>query len=106
MMEGSFYGEEAFITTLEMMVEDNGDVTVNAAANSQRKEGMRAVSECHCLELGIRDVFDAFGGNRNVLRLLARYACVALPAVKERNATYARSCTLNLLTCICLRNIR
>ena len=67
-----FYGEEAFITTLSMMVEDNCVLTVESATNTQRKEGLKAVSECYCLELGIKDVFEVFGGNRDVLRLLAK----------------------------------
>jgi len=73
LQDGDFYGEEPFITTLSMMVEENCALTVEAAANTQRKEGLKAVSDCHCLELGIKDVFEAFGSNRNVLRLLTRF---------------------------------
>ena len=68
----SFYGEDAFITTLSVMVEDNGDLTVDLAANTLRKDGLVAVTECHCLELSVRDVMDAFSNNSNVLRLLTR----------------------------------
>ena len=70
--EGGFYGEDAFITTLSVMVEDNNDLTVEAAANTLRKDGLVAVTECHCLELSVRDVMDAFSNNSNVLRLLTR----------------------------------
>jgi len=73
LQDGDFYGEEPFITTLSMMVEENCALTVEAAANTQRKQGLKAVSDCHCLELGIKDVFEAFGSNRNVLRLLTRF---------------------------------
>ena len=68
----SFYGEDAFITTLSVMVEDNGDLTVDLAANTLRKDGLVAVTECHCLELSVRDVMDAFSNNSNVLRLLTQ----------------------------------
>ena len=69
---GEFYGEETFIITLSMMVEDDVELTTEAPANTQRKSGMQAVSECHVLELGIKDVFKVFGGNRKVLRQIAR----------------------------------
>ena len=69
---GEFYGEDTFIITLSMMVEDDVELTTEAAANTQRKSGMQAVSECHVLELGIKDVFKVFGGNRKVLRQIAR----------------------------------
>ena len=70
--DGSFFAEESFVRTLSMMVEENGDVNVQAAAGTQRIYGLQAVTDCHCLELGIKEVFEAFEGNRDVLRLLTR----------------------------------
>jgi hypothetical protein len=37
---GEFYGEDTFIITLSMMVEDDVELTTEAAANTQRKSGM------------------------------------------------------------------
>ena len=54
------------------MVEDSPNMNVESAANTQRRDGIKAVSACYCLELGIKDVFEAFGGNHDVLRLLTR----------------------------------
>jgi hypothetical protein len=70
--DGTFYAEDPFITTLSMMVEENGDFNAAATSDTQRMYGLQAVSDCHCLELGIKDVFEAFEGNRDVLRLLTR----------------------------------
>ena len=68
-----------------MMVEENGDFNVAATSDTQRMYGLQAVSDCHCLELGIKDVFEAFEGNRDVLRLLTRCKC------PEQRNTHSRA---------------
>lgn len=83
--DGTFYAEDPFITTLAMMVEENGDFNVAATSDTQRMYGLQAVSDCHCLELGIKDVFEAFEGNRDVLRLLTRCKC------PEQRNTHSRA---------------
>ena len=54
--DGTFYAEDPFITTLSMMVEENGDFNAAATSETQRMYGLQEVSDCHCLELGIKDV--------------------------------------------------
>ncbi len=99
--DGSFFAEESFVRTLSMMVEENGDVNVQAAAGTQRIYGLQAVTDCHCLELGIKDVFEAFEGNRDVLRLLTRWPSPARAGarVSERERTRSADAGLCAHTC-------
>ena len=89
--EGDFFGETAFVNTLRIMLEIEGGETVNdehyaqvlnrnvtvknvqiltlRSQSSRRNGSVLAVDKCSCLELSIKDVFDAFDGGISVYLL-------------------------------------
>jgi CRP-like cAMP-binding protein len=82
---GEFFGELAFITTAGSLmdaVKEESD-SAGVAMHTRRSATVRAMENCRCLELGVRDFISVFEGDlvamgnalRSVLPVLLTHSC-------------------------------